>query len=64
MVMRNTVEYPVTNQEKYDVIQKLLDKWNDDNWWFTGDITGMVLRDILNQMISMDPSIKHDHFSR
>lgn len=61
--MRNTVEYPVTNQEKYDVIQKLLDKWHNEEPG-CGDITGMVLRDMLNQMISMDPSIKHDHFSR
>lgn len=60
--MRNMVEYPVTSQEKYDIVNGLLDKWNKEEP-SCGDITGMVLRDILNQMISVDPTIKHDHFS-
>ncbi len=49
--MRNTLEYPVTKQEKIDLLRELISKYEQSDLDApVGDMTGVILLEILKDI--------------
>lgn len=48
--MRNLKEYPITYKEKHDLIMRLLQQFNADGEIACGDMTGVILNEIAEDL--------------